>query len=493
MPRTSKAAAPAKRKALPHPQAYIPALQTPVELFADQTYLPLALLMSDLFAARQYGGGAKRPFFHGEREGKQLRFARDRYQLNNFRQTMGWQLDQADADVLFAILRLASTSHVESVACRNSDSTGQPTLSIMGVVVQFKGSALLRSINRKSGGSGLAWLKAVVERLLAAKYTWSVPGLYDQTLSLLYATQTPVDDGTFSVLISSDILHLYQLGFCGIPHGDRLQLTLPLAKWLQGYVHALAQNKHSLRIETILHASGFDLYDPTAMKRYREDLAAYQQAVSEKRRGGGKPLLSPERPSGISVATFSTQFLEPALAELKNVGYDYALHVEHGLVYITKPADAAWLVYNNIKLTKLYVWLNEFAPDLLVAGMADECTAPDGRLLKRWGQPLSEEERATVRDQVVRHYEAQLIGRDLDELRRTYDRSLYRLAEERCAELLEGRTTFELVRTLSGFHERLADFIRDRGFTDDSEAFRGLLMHELVHNNYRIAVAQLPA
>src|SRR5690554_2570902 len=151
----------------------------------------------------------------------------------------GAQLDQADLDVLLAIIKLLSeytnSGNVVKVA-QITDENGR--LEYSRLICGSKG--LLKMIKRSQGKSGRKWLWSSLQRL-TGELTLNID-FGDATGDKYFAGQilgkrAKTEDDLLMIDINHDFVWLFGgNNFSFINMGKRFQLTGDFTKWLQGFV-----------------------------------------------------------------------------------------------------------------------------------------------------------------------------------------------------------------------------------------------------------------
>ena len=150
----------------------------------------------------------------------------------------GWQLDQADFDVLLQALHLAKQHP-------------------LGNVCSFTGRGFLKAIGRAEGGNSLEWLKDAIHRLRGAVVEIKTPSSDWNTYNLLSKASGNTLSDTYNFQIDPVVIQLFSPNdWTALEWEQRKQLQRkPLALWLHGYYSSHAK-PYPVKVSTLCELSG---------------------------------------------------------------------------------------------------------------------------------------------------------------------------------------------------------------------------------------------
>lgn len=150
----------------------------------------------------------------------------------------GWQLDQADFDVLLQALHLAKQHP-------------------LGNICSFTGRSFLKATGRATGGNSLEWLKDSIHRLRGAVIEIKTPKADWNTYNLLSAASGNDLADTYSFQIDPIIIKLFAPDdWTALEWEQRKKLQRKaLALWLHGYYSSHAA-PYPVKVSTLCELSG---------------------------------------------------------------------------------------------------------------------------------------------------------------------------------------------------------------------------------------------
>lgn len=155
----------------------------------------------------------------------------------------GWQLDQADFEVLAHALYLVSAQ-------------------ASGKLVRFTAKGFLKGIGRSYGKSGREWLKESLRRLTGSTIDiqQETPGAIGAPTisysgSLLEEFQHDEAEQSYFLKCNPAMARLFDAGWTQIPWQQHMQLKTDLAKWLHGF-YASHRVPFPLKVATLRQLCG---------------------------------------------------------------------------------------------------------------------------------------------------------------------------------------------------------------------------------------------
>lgn len=143
-------------------------------------------------------------------------------------QTFGEQLDQGDADVYFELVRRVTQQE--------------------GLCLNITSDEFLNSINRKRGSESRNWLKSSIERLMNAKFDFSIEGVVF-SVKLLASVEHSYNGktvGDFSIFLSEEVGPVFNAGKTIIKSSVRHALgNDAFAKWLHCFYSSHSKQHES--------------------------------------------------------------------------------------------------------------------------------------------------------------------------------------------------------------------------------------------------------